>query len=226
MSRNPFSALAAWFRQPGQRHRLLLLYWLIYLPGYVLSGRLHRPVHAVCTAIALDGRIPFVEAFIGPYLLWILILMGLVAYGVLREPRMFTHLMWFLMLTFTAAVLTFWLFPTYAGVRPAEVPGRGVFAALTRFVYWIDADANACPSEHIIGVFAIVFAVWDSRALSRPWIKGLTVLTALAIIASTALVKQHAVLDILAALPISLIGGFVCFWLPNRKAASGSGEPI
>jgi len=179
--------------------------------AYVLIGRLGGRVEVVSTATALDARIPFLPGFVIPYLGWILLLVALLAYGAFREPRMFIRMMLCLMAGFSTAVLIFWLFPTCCGLRPEVLPERGLCASLVRFVYWVDADANACPSEHIIGVFAIAFAVWDSKALSRPWIRGATLLASLAIAASTVLIKQHAALDLIAAVPVSLLSrAFAC----------------
>ena len=117
----------------------------------------------------------------------------------------------YFMLTFTTAVFIFWFIPTYPGLRPEPLEGRGLCRVLTRFVYWIDADTNACPSEHIVGIFATLFAVWDSDRLSRPWIKVCAVVIGIAIAASTLLVRQHAVLDVAAAAVLSGIGWVICF---------------
>ena len=203
--------LRRWLSDPAHSYWKLLIWWPFYLIAYGAVGRLGGRVPAVCSSLPLDYRIPYVPGFIIPYLAWFPYWIGPLLYGFLREPRLFRRLMSFFMLTFTTAVFIFWFIPTYPGLRPEPLEGRGLCRALTRFVYWIDADTNACPSEHIVGIFATLFAVWDSDRLSRPWIKVCAVVIGIAIAASTLLVRQHAVLDVAAAAVLSGIGWVICF---------------
>ena len=210
---------------PGPRHWKLLLYWPFYILAYWGIGLLGGRVAPVCVSTALDRAIPFDARFILPYLLWFPFWIGTLAYAFFREPRLFRRLMHFFMLSFSTAVFLFWLVPTTPGLRPDPVPGGGLCAELTRFVYWIDADVNCCPSEHIIGLYAVVFAVWDSEFLSTPLNKCLAVLVSLVIAASTVLVKQHALVDLAAASALSIACGLLCFYLPKRRARRAPRHP-
>lgn len=208
--------LRGWLAAPENRHWKLALWWPIYVIAYSAIGHLGGRIPPICTSLPLDYRLPYLPGFIIPYLLWFPFWVGTLVYGLVCEPKLFRRTMHFFMLTFTAAVFVFWLFPTTTGLRP-EDPGSGPCALLVRFVYWIDADANVCPSEHIVGLFAVLFAVWDSKRLSKPGIKLAAVLVALIIAASTVLVKQHAVLDLAAAVVLSLVGWLICFRLPRGR---------
>lgn len=215
-----FERLRTWLAAPENRHWKLALWWPAYAAAYSAIGHLGGRIPPICTSLPLDAHIPFLPGFVIPYLLWFPYWVGTLLYGLILEPRLFKRTMRYFMLTFTIAVCLFWLFPTTTGLRP-EDPGRGLCGLLVRFVYWIDADANVCPSEHIVGLFAVLFAVWDSERLSKPGIKLAAVLIALVIAASTVLVKQHVVLDLIAAVVLSMIGGFICFWLPRRRERAG-----
>ena len=51
------------------KHAFVLLYALIYLPWFCwLESRANQPYHVIY--IGLDDKIPFIEYFIIPYLLW------------------------------------------------------------------------------------------------------------------------------------------------------------
>ena len=79
----------------------------------------------------------------------------------------------------------------------------------------MDESSNACPSEHVIVALGLIFAVLRCARLSKPRFSIPLVALGLLICASVVFIKQHSVLDILAALPLSLIGYLVCF---RRKA--------
>ena len=63
----------------------------------------------------------------------------------------------------------------------------------------------------------LIFTVLHCRRLSRPAAAIPLVTLGLLICASVALIKQHSVLDALAALPLSLIGYLICFRKKEKK---------
>lgn len=208
--------LWAWLRRSENRHWLMLLFWPVYLLIYELAPHLAGD-RAICTATVLDDYIPFRAAFALPYLMWFPFWMGTLLYAGLKEPKLFVRTMRYFMLTFSIAGTLFLLLPTTTGLRP-EVPEQGFFNWVVRLIYLNDADACVYPSEHIIGLFAVLFAVWDSEGLSKPAIKACTVAIALMIGASTMYTKQHAAIDVIAALPVSALGGLMCYRLPRQRA--------
>ena len=75
----------------------------------------------------------------------------------------------------------------------------------TRFMtgfYQFDTNTNVCPSIHVIGSVAVMLCAWHSKHFSTKGWRVIFVITALLISISTVFLKQHSVLDILAAIPI------------------------
>ena len=58
----------------------------------------------------------------------------------------------------------------------------------------------------MVGSLAAMFALWDCKRLQRPGWKAVFAGMALSISLSTVFMKQHSVVDILAAAVVSVIG--------------------
>ena len=190
------------------RHVLLLLYWPLYGFLFLYIERLapggYAPVHA-----AIDDAIPFCEGFIIPYLLWFPYLAGMLLYTFFRDVDSFRRLMMYFILTFTAAVVIYRLFPSCQQLRPESMPRENLLTRLTAALYWIDTPANVCPSEHVIGSAGVVFAAWNADRLRKQ--RWPILLLGVLICVSTVFVKQHSVLDHLGAVPVCLAGWLLCF---------------
>ncbi len=201
---------------PQYRHLLLLLYWPIYLLSFLIIERFldasYTPIHCF-----LDDLIPFCEFFIVFYVFWYVFWLGMLAYTLLYEPETFKRLMWFCIFTFSTAVATYVIFPNCQNLRPTVFERDNVFVRITRFLYWIDTNTNVCPSLHVVASVAVVFAAHDSKRFSGfGWQLVITVLAVL-ISLSTVFVKQHSVVDVLAALPLCALGYLLCFRKWGRR---------
>ena len=196
---------------PEFRHVKLLLYWPVYGLLFLFVERLYQPGAYAVMLCALDDLIPFNELFLIPYLFWFVFLTGMLVYTFFYDTVFFSRMMKFIMITYTAALLSYLLFPNCQHLRPGSFERDNV---LTRFMVWFyrfDTDTNVCPSIHVIGSLAVMFAAWNTPAFrSKGWRRAFT-LTAALICVSTVFVKQHSVLDILAALPLCAIAYPICF---------------
>ena len=166
---------------------------------------------------ALDDAIPFSEWALIPYLLWFVYLIGALAYTFFQDVPAFRRMMRFVIVTYTAATVVYFIYPTQQLLRPE------VFAhdnALTRAVAWFytfDTNTNVCPSLHVIGSAAALFALRDGpRLRKRAWWQATSVLLALCISLSTVFMKQHSILDVLCALPVCALGWWLCYGRPGR----------
>ncbi len=182
-------------------------WYLLYLPIYLLLFALveHLIVDnywvSWCT---LDDKIPFVRQFVLIYVLWYPLMLGTALYLLLRDRRAFVRYARSVVIALTACMLIFVLLPSGQVLRPAEVPGNDLTAWLLRAIYAADTNTNVFPSMHVVGTLAAVIGIFDSRSAPRGMQCSVALLGVL-INASTVLIKQHSVLDIL--------GGIVLYWL-------------
>ena len=202
------------------RHVLLLLYWPVYLLVFLMierfTGGAYTPIRC-----GLDDAIPFCEWFIVPYFLWFPYLVGMLLYTLLEDTESFRRLMRYFIVTFTAAVILYRLFPNCQELRPTSFPRDNLMTGIVAFLYRLDTNTNVCPSEHVIGSAGVIFAAFSSPKLKkhRAWILALGIL----ICASTVFVKQHSLWDHAAAIPVCLAGWLLCFRArEGQNAAAGS----
>ena len=206
------------------RHVILLLYWVVYLSWWLVSNLLLQGEHHLIHA-PLDDRIPFVEAMVIPYCIWYIALFGMTAYLFFFDVTGFRRHMYFVMITFTIASVTFGVYPTCVDLRPDTFERNNVFTWIIGLIYAFDNPVNACPSIHVIGSFGVTFAVWHSRRFASMGWKIGSLLLALLISASTVMIKQHSVVDVYWGILVSVLGYVVVYLIPDlrhRKQTVGS----
>lgn len=202
------------------RHLKLLLYWPVFGLLFFAAERLYTPGSYHIMHCVLDDRIPFCEWFLLPYLFWFVFLIGMHLYTLLYDPRAFRRMMYFIMLTYSAALLVFFLFPTAQELRPAVFPRENVLTRLLAAFYGFDTSTNVCPSLHVVGSLAVLFAAWDCpRLQTRSWRLAFAVSAGLISI-STVFLKQHSVLDLLAALLLCVVAYRVVYRRAPRPLPS------
>lgn len=199
----------------------LLLFWPIYLILFVYLERFHETDGYYPMYCPVDDLIPFCEWFLIPYLFWFFFLAGSVFFTLFTDGAAFRRMMHFIILTHSAALLIFYLFPTCQELRPVEFPRDN---ALTRFMaafYQFDTNTNVCPSLHVIGSVGAMLGFQDCKWFSAKRSRTITLIAVTALISvSTVFLKQHSVLDVVAAIPICL-GAYLLVYrarLPERSA--------
>ena len=202
-------------------------WYLLYLPIYLLLFALveHFIVDnywvSWCT---LDDQIPFVRQFVLIYVLWYPLMLGTTLFLLLKDRRAFVRYARSVVLGLTACMLIFVLLPSGQNLRPAEVPGNDLSAWMVRAIYAADTNTNVFPSMHVVGTLAAVIGIFDSRSASLGAKWGVAALGVL-INASTVLVKQHSVLDILAGIALYALVYLAVYRLPELYRGSRLAKP-
>ena len=117
-------------------------------------------------------------------------------------------------------MLIYLVFPTCQNLRPTHFARDNV---LTRFIAWFytfDTNTNVCPSIHVLGSVAAMLGLCDCRRLQNPKLKLLFILLCVLICISTVFMKQHSVLDVLAALPLCVIAYPICYKAGRHEKVS------
>ncbi len=182
----------------------LLVFGVLYPLVNWLTG-----VRASPFGLYLDGErtIPFMPAWIWVYLSINLLFM---------LPPMFMRqsdmpLLGRRMLAATVAgCLIFLLLPARLGFERV-VPGAGLYRVVFGSLFQADGPHNLVPSLHV--TYASLCILSFQAAARAWWMRGAFILWLVAIMASTVLVHQHHLLDMVSGLGLAAI---ICVWMPAR----------
>ena len=191
----------------ASRERLLLtalvaLVYSLYLPVGLWSATLTpHPVE-----VALDGATPFLPGWAFVYLL--LYTMAALPLVVPFERLAFRRVVAAYLTIDLLSLLVFVLFPVHMTLRP-DLAAEGSFAEwMMAQLYEVDRPSNCFPSLHVsTTILAALCVLKVDRVLG--W-GGLVVATAIS--ASTMLVKQHYLADVLSGAALAL----AAWWLLVR----------
>lgn len=221
MKRNPPRKLN--IPMENRRYARYLLFWPVFGLRYILLERFLIPQQYHVVHCPLDDLIPFQEAFLVPYGLWYVFIIGMHLYTFFYDLPAFKRYTKFMITAFTLSTLTFILYPTCQNLRPTEFPRDNFMTDIVGVLYLVDTNTNVCPSEHVIGSVAAFLAAADVKRLQKP---GLTVLFAVAAFftsIATVFLKQHSVVDVLCALPVCFIAYCVCYCRKQPRTQGNSG---
>ncbi|CUX23474.1 phosphatase PAP2 family protein [Clostridium sp. C105KSO13] len=171
---------------------LIYMPWFMYLEKHVTSN--YHVIH-----IAIDDKIPFVEYFIVPYLLWFIFIAAIFLYFFFTDVEGFYKLAKLMFTGMTIFLIISTLIPNGVNLRPSYFPRNNIFTNLVKALYLADTPTNVLPSLHVFNSISACIAIRDSEALQKhkfiSWSAyALTVL----IILATMFLKQHSVIDVMA----------------------------
>lgn len=169
-----------------------LLEKLAPAPRYLLHAR-------------LDDAIPYISAFILPYVLWYFTCtaMGLALFFLDEDEfiRFASYIAGGMLIA--CFIYTFW--PNGQNLRPDLTAATGPFNAMVRVLYAIDTPTNSSPSIHVtyaVGTL-IAFNRVAHRRKKRPLLAWVSLGVTVAIVLSTVFVKQHSVICVVWGLLLS-----------------------
>lgn len=203
------------------RHLKWLIFWPIYLLIFWAAERwihfsYYHPMYS-----PIDDLIPFCEWFVIPYMFWFLYLAGIHLYAMIYEPTTLVRLIRFLIITHTVTMLIYFLYPTCQELRPTHFERDNILTRFMAAFYAFDTNTNVCPSIHVIDSIAVLGAAWHSDNLGSVGWRVFFVVSTTLISVSTVFLKQHSILDVLAALPLCAVAWVIVF---PRKRRRGSGD--
>lgn len=196
---------------PEFEHLKYLAYWPVFGLLFLTVERLWIRERYYPVSCPLDDRIPFCEYFLIPYLFWFVFLAGIHVYTLLYDTESFKKLMQFIIVSYSAAMLIYIVLPNCQELRPVIFERDNIFTHFIERFYQFDTNTNVCPSIHVIGSVAVMLCAWNSRHFNTKGWRIAFGLAALLISISTIFLKQHSVVDIIAAIPICVIAYMVSF---------------
>lgn len=197
-------------RTPEYSHVLLLLGWVGYFILYVLTENLIPPERCYVMHCRLDDLIPFSEYFLVFYAGWYLLVVASLAYFLFYDVDSFKKLQIYIIITQVIAMFVYIVFPSRQDLRPTEFVRDNVFTKLMTIIYTVDTPTGVCPSLHVAYSLGIA-STWLKKKDASKALKVFITLFVCGVCVSVSFVKQHSVLDILAALPVGLIAEAITF---------------
>lgn len=188
----------------------LLLGWVVYFLLYLLTENLIPAERCYPVHCWLDDVVPFCEWFVLLYVSWYFLIVGSLLYFALYDVDSFRKLQTYIIVTQVVAMAAYILFPTRQDLRPETFPRENFATWLLGIIYRADTNTGVCPSLHV-GYSLGIISTWLRRKGGRKDWKVAVTLWCLLICASVTFVKQHSVVDILAALPMCLFAEWFTF---------------
>ena len=204
--------------EPQFAHVKLWLTWLLYFALYFLTENLIPAEKCHVMHCFLDDLIPFNEYFLIFYTGWYLLVAGSLLYYFFYDVGRFRELDLYIFITQMVAMACYIFFPSRQDLRPEVFPRENFFTWVMGLIYTFDTNTGVCPSLHVAYSLAIVSVMLKDTYLKKTT-KALVTVFSILVCLSTAFVKQHSTLDILAAIPVVLLGEILIYgksyWLPK-----------
>lgn len=212
-------------------------YWLplLYVPaflGWYFALEARPPGGEIVVASPLDAWIPFNEWFILAYGAWFPYLLGFIAWLYIADRKQrveVPRLAFLLIIGLTACLVGYTLWSTTTGdLRPDPYPRANWATDIVRALQEFDTPTNVFPSMHVYSSIVVAHCIWISRYLrDRPWVKWVSAGLCVVISASTAVLKQHSIVDAFGAVALfGLVWGAAALVPRLRAVRSAPSEPI
>lgn len=181
------------------KHAWVFMYILIYMPWFMyLEKHVTSNYHVIHSVI--DDKIPFIEYFIVPYLLWFVFIAAVFLYFFFTDVEGFYKMAKLMFTGMTIFLIISTLMPNGLHLRPLFFARDNVFVDMVRMLYRADTPTNVMPSLHVFNSIGACIAIYNSKALRRHKIISWSAyILAGLIILATMFLKQHSVIDVMAA---------------------------
>ena len=202
------------------KHAWVFLYAFIYFPWfYYLEKNVTDEFHIIHTAF--DEKIPFVEFFVIPYLLWFGFITFALLYFFFTNRNDFYRMTAFLITGMTVFLIISTLYPNGQILRPTEFTRDNIFIDLVKDLYHGDTPTNIFPSIHAYNSIGVHLAVRNSNRLKgNIFVQYGSFLLSVLIILSTMFLKQHSVIDVIGAIVLAIPAYHLAYvWEPKKAGA-------
>lgn len=196
----------------------MIVYMVCYLAAFFIVEQYTKDnYHLIHTS--LDDKIPLLEGFIIPYILWFPYVAGFVLYFIFMDKENYWQLFWFLVSGMTIFIIVSFAYPNGLELRPETFERDNIFTAMIGGLYKTDTATNVLPSIHVYNSLGIQIAVMKSKPLKKHRIiQILSGILCVLIILSTMFIKQHSIVDVTTAFLLAVVAYVVIYvFLPRKK---------
>lgn len=203
------------------RHAWVFLYVPVYMIWFLwLEQHVTSQYHVIQTEF--DERIPFIEYFIIPYLLWFAFICVAFLYFFFTDVPGFYRLAQIMFTGMTIFLVISTIFPNGQNLRPVVFERDNIFVNMVRILYRADTSTNVFPSLHVFNSLCVCIAVNKSEAMQKHQvISFFTYVLAALIILATVFLKQHSVVDVIGAFCMAYVL-YLFVYVMERKRVPGT----
>lgn len=181
---------------------LFLIYGILYTGCFSLLEKIRTGPGLYILHTSLDEKIPFCEFFIIPYFSWFLYA-GLVLFYVTwtwQGADSFKNAVVSMVVGTGTFLFISFIFPNAQDLRPETFARDNIFVMAVQWLYQIDTPTNVFPSLHVyVSMMMHSIVVHDRNLRENKSICSISMVWATLIIMSTMLLKQHSIIDVIAA---------------------------
>ena len=184
----------------------MLIFLVIYMIFFFLVERIEASSYYV-PEVPIDHQIPFIPAFIIPYVMWFPWIPFICLWALFTDENAYIRISRFLMIGMSLFIVISALFPTKLFLRPETVPGKDFCSAMVRYLHKIDTPTNVFPSIHVYDTLVLLYGVFIGKCklFQNKIFRAFSILLTIAICLATCFLKQHSVLDGIAALVLLIL---------------------
>jgi len=195
-----------------------LVYTAFYLIWFsILENKVKIPQYVI--HIEADNHIPFLPAFIIPYEIWFVYVLGTVLFFLFTSKNDYWKLFVFLVTGMTLFLLISSIWPNGQDLRPNLRGAEGFFEKWVLHLYRTDTPTNICPSIHVYNSLGVEFAIARSEKMRKhKWIQISSFVLCVMIILSTMFLKQHSVFDVATAFVLAILMYYLVYYLDVVQA--------
>ena len=191
-------------------HVRLLVGWVFYFIMYMLTEKLIPESACHVVHCALDDIIPFNEYFLIFYCAWYFWIFFSLVYFLAYDIDSFKRLQTFFIIVQAGAMIVYIVYPTIQLGRPESFERNNFFTWLMSQIYAFDTPTGVCPSLHVAYSIGIAES-WIRRKKTTGFWKFFNAVLCFMVSISVCFVKQHSAVDILAAIPLSVIADVLIY---------------
>ncbi|WP_096156522.1 phosphatase PAP2 family protein [Bacillus sp. FJAT-45066] len=175
----------------------LLLLLVMPILGVIYTILNEHPRTATQIPLPIDQEIPFITAFIIPYIIWYAFIFGYLVYFCFKDTDVYVKTLITIVVGELICFVIYFFFQTTVP-RPT-IQGNGFFEMLVKYIYAHDRPVNCFPSIHVLTTYAIMLASFHIKNKHK-WNTYFIHVMGSLIILSTLFIKQHVILDMVASM--------------------------
>ena len=212
-----------------RKYFFLVLYWVIWAAWYFLLNTFLKDPHLI--HIPLDDKIPFIEYFVVPYVLWYGYIVFAHLWTFFTSKRDFLVMCCLIGLSELFSLIVLTAYPSMHDMRPDPSSVRqNVFTSLVFALYGTENPYCIFPSEHcMLAIVITVGLLFSERFKGKVWPKVVFPVFTVLVMLSTVFIKQHSIADVFLAMamcvPVCLLTYFVICPKRRFEPRSDAAEP-